>query len=109
MSWFDKLFGESKENTEDIRTERLDTSENDVYRRPRGKFRFPVDVDTVKTKDSNHHKTSNTKIEKMMTPLSLYKHSINIKRLRLMKHMLRDDREELLVTNIPAIRLKPHH
>lgn len=53
MSWFDKLFGESKENTEDIRTERLDTSENDVYRRPRGKFRFPVDVDTVKTRESH--------------------------------------------------------
>ena len=53
MSWFDKLFGESKENTEDIRTERLDTSENDVYRRPRGKFRFPVDVDTIKTRESH--------------------------------------------------------
>lgn len=78
MSWFDKLFGESKENTEDIRTERLDTSENDVYRRPRGKFRFPVDVDTVKTKDSNHHKTSNTKIEKNDDPFipvqAQYKH-----------------------------------
>ena len=67
MSWFDKLFGESKENTEDIRTERLDTSENDVYRRPRGKFRFPVDVDTVKTKDSDH-KTSKTKLEKNDDP-----------------------------------------
>ncbi|QCT75205.1 DNA translocase FtsK [Macrococcoides canis] len=59
MSWFDKLFGESKENTEDIRTERLDTSENDVYRRPRGKFRFPVDVDTVKTRES--HPTTHEK------------------------------------------------
>lgn len=59
MSWFDKLFGESKENTEDIRTERLDTSENDVYRRPRGKFRFPVDLDTVKTRES--HPTTHEK------------------------------------------------
>ncbi|UBH21708.1 DNA translocase FtsK [Macrococcus armenti] len=53
MSWFDKIFGETKQDTEAIRAERLSETENDVYRRPRGKFRFPLNVDNIKTKDSD--------------------------------------------------------
>lgn len=52
MSWFDKLFGESSEKTEHTQDQ---THEDDVYRRPRGKFRFPLNVENIKT--AEHHRT----------------------------------------------------
>lgn len=52
MSWFDKLFGESSEKTEDTHDQ---THEDDVYHRPRGKFRFPLNVENIKT--AEHHRT----------------------------------------------------
>lgn len=52
MSWFDKLFGESSEKTEHTQDQ---THEDDVYRRPRGKFRFPLNVENIKK--AEHHRT----------------------------------------------------
>ncbi|MCE4956371.1 DNA translocase FtsK [Macrococcus caseolyticus] len=50
MSWFDKLFGESSDKS--IAEEQETPQVDDVYRRPRGKFRFPVNVDHIKTDDN---------------------------------------------------------
>lgn len=51
MSWFDRLFGESSKERE-ISHKQIE--EDDVYRRPRGKFRFPVNVDNIKTAEQSH-------------------------------------------------------
>ncbi|WP_210139038.1 DNA translocase FtsK [Staphylococcus sp. GDY8P156P] len=85
MSWFDKLFGEDNESTDNYLNKRsqrrqkatqqeehdsLLPQNNDVYERPKGKFRFPMRVleeanDSLKTDDelnsdiaSTSHKTS---------------------------------------------------
>lgn len=59
MSWFDKLFGEDNDSTEDYLSKRnqrrqkatqqeeqdsLLPQNNDVYERPKGKFRFPMRI-----------------------------------------------------------------
>ncbi len=58
MSWFDKLFGEDNDSNDDLIHRRKKTSytnidndhdsllpqNNDIYSRPRGKFRFPMSV-----------------------------------------------------------------
>ncbi|MGK0575582.1 DNA translocase FtsK [Macrococcus capreoli] len=51
MSWFDKLFGESSDK--ETKPIQESVNEDDVYRRPRGKFRFPLNVDNIKT--AEHH------------------------------------------------------
>ncbi|WP_414042680.1 DNA translocase FtsK [Macrococcus sp. EM39E] len=51
MSWFDKLFGESSGKETHHTHDNL--NEDDVYRRPRGKFRFPLNVDTIKTTEDH--------------------------------------------------------
>lgn len=62
MSWFDKLFGESSENTKHTLDE---TQEDDVYRRPRGKFRFPINVENIRT--AEHHRPVNHVPQKQVT------------------------------------------
>ncbi|TDM07663.1 DNA translocase FtsK [Macrococcus lamae] len=55
MSWFDKIFGEQptdpqpseeQRHSESIKLE--EDNHDEIYRRPRGKFRFPIDVDMKK-------------------------------------------------------------
>ncbi|TDM04565.1 DNA translocase FtsK [Macrococcus carouselicus] len=46
MSWFDKIFGKDSKPTEqqpDV-SELTESQHIDIYRRPRGKFRFPIDL-----------------------------------------------------------------
>ncbi|WP_414053427.1 DNA translocase FtsK [Macrococcus equi] len=52
MSWFDKLFGESMDKSVQHQQEPKQT-QDDVYRRPRGKFRFPLNVDNIKTAEDH--------------------------------------------------------
>lgn len=79
MSWFDKLFGEENDSKDDYLTKRnqrrhkakqnqndkdsLLPQNNDVYERPRGKFRFPMsgieDVDTNYSTNNEHKSSSN--------------------------------------------------
>lgn len=80
MSWFDKLFGEDNDSTEDYLSKRnqrrqkatqqeqdsLLPQNNDVYERPKGKFRFPMRIleeaneaqhpeeDSISKDSSNH-------------------------------------------------------
>ncbi|ANQ64557.1 DNA translocase FtsK [Staphylococcus equorum] len=80
MSWFDKLFGEDNDSTEDYLSKRnqrrqkakpqeqdsLLPQNNDVYERPKGKFRFPMRIleeaneaqhleeDSISKDNSNH-------------------------------------------------------
>ncbi|TDM15823.1 DNA translocase FtsK [Macrococcus bovicus] len=42
MSWFDKLFGQDEKEQQPVETD-VDQHQ-DIYRRPRGKFRFPIDL-----------------------------------------------------------------
>lgn len=51
MSWFDRLFGESKDEKEIVQHEQPveQSSHSEIYRRPRGKFRFPIDVGETET------------------------------------------------------------
>lgn len=42
MSWFDKLFGQDEKEQQPVETD-VD-QHRDIYRRPRGKFRFPIDL-----------------------------------------------------------------
>lgn len=49
MSWFDKLFGESSDKDTHHTHETFD--EDDVYRRPRGKFRFPLNIEHIKSEE----------------------------------------------------------
>ena len=60
MSWFDKLFGEDNDSNDDLlrknkkrrqgtqsqqnNQDSLLPQNNDIYNRPRGKFRFPMHV-----------------------------------------------------------------
>ena len=60
MSWFDKLFGEDNDSNDDLihrkkkrrqESQNIDNDHdsllpqnNDIYSRPRGKFRFPMSV-----------------------------------------------------------------
>ncbi len=52
MSWFDKLFGEQQNDRPQPQQEDMPPREEDnhdeIYRRPKGKFRFPLDVDDSK-------------------------------------------------------------
>lgn len=75
MSWFDKLFGEEKDSNEDYlnnrnkRRQKANQSDeqdtllpqnNDVYDRPRGKFRFPMHViEESKQHDNNVDQNDN--------------------------------------------------
>lgn len=47
MSWFDKLFGPN-ETTSQSDEPKTPVDTNDVYKRPKGKFRFPLNVDNVR-------------------------------------------------------------
>ncbi|RIN32535.1 DNA translocase FtsK [Staphylococcus succinus] len=73
MSWFDKLFGEDNDSTEDYLNKRsqrrqkatqqeeqdsLLPQNNDVYERPKGKFRFPMRV-LEEASQSEEQSTSN--------------------------------------------------
>lgn len=42
MSWFDKLFGQDEKEQQPVETD-VDQHQ-DIYKRPRGKFRFPIDL-----------------------------------------------------------------
>lgn len=79
MSWFDKLFGEEKDSNEDYlnnrnkRRQKANQSDeqdtllpqnNDVYDRPRGKFRFPMRVvEEANQQDDNVDYTTHQKSE----------------------------------------------
>ncbi|ULG71345.1 DNA translocase FtsK [Macrococcus brunensis] len=66
MSWFDKIFGQ-EEKEPDIQ-QSVETDEHqhqDIYRRPRGKFRFPIDLgderkETVIKEQSEVQEVSNS-------------------------------------------------
>lgn len=89
MSWFDRLFGESSKERE-ISHKQIE--EDDVYRRPRGKFRFPVNVDNIKTAEKNHLKEDNSEHiehgergayrEPVQSPRATYFDSVNTEDLR---------------------------
>ena len=79
MSWFDKLFGEENDSQDDYLAKRnqrrhkakqnqndkdsLLPQNNDVYERPRGKFRFPMsgieDTDANHSTSNEHKSSSN--------------------------------------------------
>lgn len=74
MSWFDKLFGEENDPNKDYlnkRNQRRQKSQehqdtllpqnNDVYERPKGKFRFPMRVleENSETEDAINGKSEN--------------------------------------------------
>ncbi|SCS32125.1 DNA translocase FtsK [Staphylococcus caeli] len=75
MSWFDKLFGEDNNSDEDYLSKRsqrrqkatqheyrdsLLPQNNDVYERPKGKFRFPMRVlEEANAQDDNNQSASN--------------------------------------------------
>ncbi|GGB02893.1 DNA translocase FtsK [Macrococcus hajekii] len=61
MSWFDNLFGQDNKETEThTQTEISETPDNqhsDIYRRPRGKFRFPIDLDDSSVEQNTEIRT----------------------------------------------------
>ncbi|MEB6569149.1 DNA translocase FtsK [Staphylococcus auricularis] len=71
MSWFDKLFGEDNEsndkpvNKRQQRREKIERQQkqdsllsqhNDIYNRPRGRFRFPIQINTEESSQKNDDK-----------------------------------------------------
>ncbi|UTH13204.1 DNA translocase FtsK [Macrococcus equipercicus] len=58
MSWFDKLFGEQSNDTHQQREDevmikpREEDNHDEIYRRPKGRFRFPIDVETGTEKEA---------------------------------------------------------
>ena len=80
MSWFDKLFGEDNDSNDDLihrkkkrrqESQNIDNDHdsllpqnNDIYSRPRGKFRFPIQVSeneyTQKNESYNEHSQEET-------------------------------------------------
>ncbi|KRG10446.1 DNA translocase FtsK [Staphylococcus sp. NAM3COL9] len=76
MSWFDKLFGEDNDSTEDYLSKRnqrrqkatqqeeqdsLLPQNNDVYERPKGKFRFPMRILEEANEAKHPEEDSNSK------------------------------------------------
>lgn len=63
MSWFDDIFGQSKsnQNNEKEKKEQIssdyhpedDSTNDEVYRRPKGKFRFPIQMEYEEPSDDN--------------------------------------------------------
>ncbi|MBA9874237.1 hypothetical protein D7S79_32015, partial [Ralstonia insidiosa] len=80
MSWFDKLFGDDNGSNDDLlrknknrrqsqqskqnNQDSLLPQNNDIYSRPRGKFRFPIQVSeneyTQKNENYNEHNQEET-------------------------------------------------
>ncbi|WP_213562948.1 DNA translocase FtsK [Staphylococcus auricularis] len=71
MSWFDKIFGEDNEsndkpvNKRQQRREKIERQQkqdsllsqhNDIYNRPRGRFRFPIQINTEDSSQKNDDK-----------------------------------------------------
>ncbi|MGJ5711682.1 DNA translocase FtsK [Staphylococcus auricularis] len=71
MSWFDKLFGEDNEsndkpvNKRQQRREKIERQQkqdsllsqhNDIYSRPRGRFRFPIQINTEESSEKSDDK-----------------------------------------------------
>lgn len=82
MSWFDKLFGEedkattgrSRQNRSQHPTKKEESAglirqTNDIYQRPRGKFRFPIDMhdEAVRNDEGNWEETSAENYESNVT------------------------------------------
>ncbi|UXR79121.1 DNA translocase FtsK [Staphylococcus sp. IVB6227] len=82
MSWFDKLFGEedksttgrSRQNrsqhpTKKEESDGLIRQTNDIYQRPKGKFRFPIDMhdEAVRNDEANWEQTSAEKDDSNVT------------------------------------------
>ena len=77
MSWFDKLFGEDDKSTSTRRSSQkrshqsskadaddtLIPQSNDIYQRPRGKFRFPIDMHDKHQQKGESHATSSVNYE----------------------------------------------
>ncbi|KIX90102.1 cell division protein FtsK [Staphylococcus microti] len=77
MSWFDKLFGEDDKSTSTRRSSQkrshqsskadaddaLIPQSNDIYQRPRGKFRFPIDMHDAHQQKVESHATSSVNYE----------------------------------------------
>src|SRR5699024_4611496 len=76
MSWFDKLFGDENDPNKDylnkrnqrrqknMQQEHKDTllpQNNDVYERPKGKFRFPMHVIEEENRSDSAHEVSSEK------------------------------------------------
>lgn len=63
MSWFDDIFGQSKsnQNNEKEKKEQIssdyhpedDSTNEEIYRRPKGKFRFPIQMEYEEPSDDN--------------------------------------------------------
>lgn len=63
MSWFDDIFGQSKsnQNNEKEKKEQIssdyhpeeDSTNEEIYRRPKGKFRFPIQMEYEEQSDDN--------------------------------------------------------
>ena len=80
MSWFDKLFGEDNDSNDDLLRKKkrrqgtqsqqnnqdsLLPQNNDIYNRPRGKFRFPMHV----SEEASYNDLDNDKNMKLLNTM----------------------------------------
>ncbi|MEY8603726.1 DNA translocase FtsK [Staphylococcus nepalensis] len=101
MSWFDKLFGDENDPNKDylnkrnqrrqknMQQEHKDTllpQNNDVYERPKGKFRFPMHVIEEENRSDSAHEVSSEKEAKDTENMSNHTSSSNQKQRR-RRHM----------------------
>ncbi|EHJ08262.1 FtsK/SpoIIIE family protein [Staphylococcus simiae CCM 7213 = CCUG 51256] len=109
MSWFDKLFGEDNDSSDDLihRKKKRQSSlqkdnhhdsllpqNNDIYNRPRGKFRFPMNVNSNFEQQDNDETTISEGISDYRNDNQLYNDvAQNHKRHRRRRSQLREGRE----------------
>ncbi|MFU1768150.1 hypothetical protein ACM3BN_03210 [Mammaliicoccus sciuri] len=69
MSWFDDIFGQSKneQKNEKQKSDQVsfdhhpddDSTNEEIYRRPKGKFRFPIQMEYEEQSNQEHHQHDN--------------------------------------------------
>ncbi|MDW8565275.1 DNA translocase FtsK [Staphylococcus shinii] len=125
MSWFDKLFGEDNDSSEDYLNKRsqrrqkatqqedqdsLLPQNNDVYERPKGKFRFPMRIleEANETNDVNNDTTEDNSNNKVNDNHIYRKNDDNISvnhKQRRRRHMYEND----VSNNVDSQHIEQNH